>query len=266
LSQSSFNKPRFNVGSQAGGSVPPNPSQGEGEKHSPSQKSPAPSEGNAAEDQVYTCWNEIGVYGDGQCVELQKFIHCRNCPVYSSAGVQLLNRQLTPDYRRERTRHFALEKKATAPAKMSAVLFRIGVEWLGLTTQAFQEIAERRQVHSLPHRRKGIVLGLVNIRGELLICVSVGRLLGLEPAVPRDALRKTHDRLLVVSWESNRLAFPVDEVHGIHRFQPAELKPPPATVAKSSPSCTEGVFLWREHAVGFLDADALFASLNRNLT
>jgi chemotaxis-related protein WspD len=180
--------------------------------------------------------------------------------------VQLLNRQLTTDYRRERTEHFAQGKKVAVPGKISAVVFRISNEWLALATQAFQEIAERRLVHSLPHRRQGIVLGLVNVRGELLICVSLGRLLGLERATSREARGQTHDRLMVVSWESNRLAFPVDEVDGIHRFQPNELKTPPATVAKSNPTWTEGVLTWGDRSVGYLGADKLFASLNRSLT
>ena len=42
--------------------------------------------------EIQACWNEIGVHGDGSCRELQKFILCRNCPVYSSAVVRLLDR------------------------------------------------------------------------------------------------------------------------------------------------------------------------------
>src|SRR5882724_2541617 len=133
-----------------------------------------------ADVDLRTCWSEIGVQGDGSCPKLQEFIHCRNCPVYSNAGVQLLNRPLPPDYRQEWTEHFARKKKTAAPARISAVLFRIESEWLALPTPAFQEVAERRLIHSLPHRRSGLVLGLANIRGELLICVSLSRLLGLE--------------------------------------------------------------------------------------
>src|SRR5262245_44183938 len=136
--------------------------------------------------QVATCWSQIGVYGDSSCSELPKFVHCRNCPVYSSAAVQLLNRALSPEYRREQTDHFAERKKEAKLGKISALLFRVANEWLGLPTQAFQEVAERRLVHSLPHRRQTIVLGLVNIRGELLICASLGRLLGLENPTSRD--------------------------------------------------------------------------------
>src|SRR5438045_1523494 len=130
------------------------------------------------------CWHKIGVYGDGSCPELKRFIHCRNCPVYSNAGLQLLDRPLPADYRRERTAHFAQEKKLPPPARTSALLFRLAAEWLALPTHAFQEVAERRPIHSLPHRRQGPVLGLVNIRGELLICVALGRLLGLGKIAP----------------------------------------------------------------------------------
>src|SRR5439155_15903933 len=155
------------------------------------------------------------------------------------------------EYRREWTIHFAQEKKRAAPSKLSAIVFRINDEWLALPTQAFQEVAECRQIHSLPHRRQGIVLGLVNIRGELLICVSLGRLLGLDRVPRRPLAHTTYDRLLVASWDGSRLVFPVDEVQGIHRFQAQELREPPATVAKSQPNFSEGILVWREKTVGF---------------
>jgi chemotaxis-related protein WspD len=217
-------------------------------------------------DEIFACWHEIGVYGRGSCEELTKFIHCRNCPVYSSAGVQLLDRPLSAEYRRESTEHFAQEKKHATPSKLSAVLFRISSEWLALPTQAFQEVAERRLIHSLPHRRLGVVLGLVNVRGELLICVSLGRLLGLENIPTAENLRTGQHRLMVLNWDGQRFAFPVQEVQGIHRFQPHDIKPSPATIAKSHPSHTQGVFLWRNRSVGFLDGETLFSALNRSLT
>src|ERR1043165_9076046 len=126
------------------------------------------------------CWQSIGVYGNGECRELQKFVHCRNCPVYSKSALQLLERPLPANYRAEWAAHFAKEQTPSPPVRTSAVLFRINAEWLALPTIAFQEVAEQRRTHSLPHQRQGIVVGLVNIRGELLICVSLGRLLGLD--------------------------------------------------------------------------------------
>jgi len=224
---------------------------------------------------VHDCWSTIGVSGNGTCRELQKFVHCRNCPVYSAAGILLLDRPLPADYRRERTGHYAESKQLTQPAKISLVLFRLGPEWLALPTPAFQEVAERRAIHSLPHRRRSIVLGLVNIRGELLICVSLARLLGLEGETSREKSRTVYERLLVANWAghksgarggSTRLVFPVDEVHGIHRLPYDELKEPPATISKSTLTHAQGVFAWRDRTVGVLNADSLFGALNRNLS
>jgi len=218
-----------------------------------------------AED-VETCWNTIGVHGNSSCPELKNFVHCRNCGVFSSAAHRLLDRPLPEEYRREWTAHFAQEKKRAVQTKLSAVIFRISDEWLALPTQAFQEVAERRRIHSLPHRRQGIVLGLVNIRGELLICVALGRLLGLERAPSPHIARTTYDRLLVTNWQNSRLVFPVDEVQGIHRFQGQELREPPATVAKSKPNFSEGILLWERKAIGFLDPALLFSTLDQNLS
>ncbi len=230
---------------------------------------------------VHDCWSTIGVGGNASCRELLRYVHCRNCPVYSAAAVQLLDRPLSDDYRREWTVHFAQEKKLIPQSgtKTSVVIFRLVSEWLALPTQAFQEVAVCRALHTLPHRRRGIVLGLVNVRGELLVCASLGRLLGLSErggkvetlkAESRNQFQlsqfQLRDRLLVANWDGGRIAFPVQEVHGVHRVHGDTVREPPATIAKSIHTYSRGVFAWRDHTVGFLDADALFSELNRNLT
>jgi hypothetical protein len=60
------------------------------------------------------------------------------------------------------------------------MIFRLGTEWLALPASVFQEVAELGAIHSLPHRRSGLVVGLTNVRGgELLICFSLTKLLVL---------------------------------------------------------------------------------------
>jgi chemotaxis-related protein WspD len=205
------------------------------------------------------------VYGDGSCPELQKFVHCRNCPVYSEAGVRLIDRPLPPNYRHEWTQHFAAGKRFAEPGNASAILFRIQNGWLALPTHSLQEIAEKRAIHSLPHRREGLVLGLANVRGELVICISVGHLLEIEGIPSLASLRLHYRRLLVIHWDTSRLAFPVDEVHGPHRFHPQELTPGPSTPARANARCVKGVLSWQDHLAGFLDTDLLLSSLHQRL-
>ncbi|HZQ48646.1 MAG TPA: chemotaxis protein CheW, partial [Verrucomicrobiae bacterium] len=215
--------------------------------------------------EVFDCWNKVGVSGDGSCAELDNFVHCRNCPVYSAAARQLLDRPQPPDYRREWVEHFSRLKNRAVPGKLSAVIFRLGAEWLALPTRAFQEVAEQRRIHSLPHRRQGFLLGVINIRGELLLCVSLARLLGIECAVPDDNQSNVCDRLVVTQWQGSLLTFPVNEIHGVHRYHPEELQAAPATVARSRSNFIRGILSWQNRLVGCLDEDLLLSTLNRSL-
>jgi len=216
--------------------------------------------------EVAGCWSNVGVYGDSSCPELQAFVHCRNCPVYSAAGVKLLDRPLPPDYRQDWSQHFAQEKRFPEAGNSSAILFRIQKEWLALPTHSFQEVAEKRPIHSLPRRGQGVVLGLTNVRGELVICVSLGHFLQIERVSPLETLRVQYGRLLVIQWETSRLAFPVDEVQGPLRFHPRELKATPSTLAHSEGRYTQGLLNWQQFSAGFLDLDLLFSNLHRNLS
>ena len=211
------------------------------------------------------CWNEVGIAGNGTCPELRRFIHCRNCPVYSAAGAQVLDRSLPADYRAEQSQQFAVEQRRSRPGHASAVLFRLGDEWLALPTKAIQEVAERRPIHSLPHRPNGIVLGVTNVRGELLICVSLADLLKIGGLVTGERLRSCYQRLLVVNWEGSRMAFPAEETQGPCRFYPQELQPSPVTLARAKPSHTQGLIPWQRRNASLLDPASLFAELNRNL-
>jgi chemotaxis-related protein WspD len=218
-------------------------------------------------NKLHDCWNHIGVSGDGSCRELAQAIHCRNCPTYSAAAVGLLDRKIDAEYLSRWAQHFRSEKQDAARDTESVVVFRLGAEWLALPAGVFQEVCSLRPIHSLPHRRNGTVLGLANVRGALLVCVSLHALLGIDrtPEANTTHRRLTHERLLVVSRDGARLVFPVDEVHGIHRFAPGGLGEVPATIAKSTATYTRAMLPWQEKAVGVLDEQLLFYSLNKSL-
>lgn len=211
------------------------------------------------------CWRETGVYGDRSCTRLQEVIHCRNCPVYSSTGVQLLDRPLPKEYRETWASHFAIKTKAQESKTASAIVFRIKNEWLAVPTRALQEVTERRPMHSLPHRRQGMVVGLVNVRGELLTAISLGAVLGIQGVPTPKALRLNCQRLLVAGWNGQRFAFPVDEVQGPLRFHPSELEPLAAYPVSGVVCFTPSIFRWQGKSVGCLDCEALFSTLSQAL-
>ncbi len=148
-----------------------------------------------------------------------------------------------------------------AGSRISALVFRLEQEWLALPTQALEQVAQQQPIHSLPHRPQHVLLGLANIRGELVTCFSLGHLLDLQSATSCQALRRQHHRLLVVNWAGTRLAFPVAEVHGPEHFESGQLEIPPATGL----TYTRNLLPWRQRAVGLLDPELLFPTLYRRL-
>jgi len=214
--------------------------------------------------EVTGCWGSYGVYGDGSCQELRNFIHCRNCPVYSSAGTRLIDRPLPPDYRRDWTLHFAKEKRFTETESASVILFRVNGEWLGMPTHSLQEVAEKRAIHSLPHHRAGMLLGVANVRGELVLCVSIGHVLQMERLPRLSAIRRNYHRLLVMQWESNRFGFPVEAVHGPQRFHPEELQPPAAVTGVTVPG-TQALVPWQGTTARLLEPQSLISAVHHVL-
>lgn len=208
------------------------------------------------------CWNAIGVAGDASCPVLRDVIHCRNCSVYTSAGRALMERPPPPGYVDEWTAFLAEAKVRAAPRTLAVLVFRVGDEWLGLDTADVVEIAEARALHRIPHRPGPVLAGVVNIRGQLLLAVSLHGLLRMgEPRAATDD--GPAPRLVVIQRAQETWVFRADEVHGVQRFAPGELTPVPLTVAQGAASLSRGLLPLGERLVGYLDGDALFSTLRR---
>jgi len=220
------------------------------------------------------CWNRIGVHGDRSCPELPPHIHCRNCPVFSAAARTLLDVPAPAGSRQIATGHFARPAQAevghTVGAEMqSVIIFRVRTEWYAIRTAVCLEIAEVRPVHSLPHRRDAAVLGVVNVRGGLLVCISLAVILGAiarPEGTPTQALRRAAvPRLLVARRAAGAVVFPVDEVQGMERFLTRDLKDVPATLAHARASYTRALVALDDRSVGLLDEQLLFSTVERAL-
>ncbi|GMQ87350.1 MAG: chemotaxis protein CheW [Gammaproteobacteria bacterium] len=214
------------------------------------------------------CWNRVGVWSSerASCPELERFVHCRNCDRYSAAGRQMLERPVPAAYRKEWTERFTHTKHNDEDTSKSVLLFRLGDEWLAIDSLFVNEITPVRTIHSLPHKSGTVVKGLVNIRGELKICISIGSILQLEKS--RESYSTDHEileRMIFIEKDGQSFVFPVSEVYGIFHYANSALQATPVTVAKSKQNYTAGILCWDNQHVGVLDHELLFYALSRNL-
>jgi chemotaxis-related protein WspD len=207
---------------------------------------------------VGDCWNRIGVRGDRSCPELLKVVHCHNCPVFANAGRQFLDAPTPPGYLEEWTSRVAQISDEEATNRISILVFRIGEEWLGLPVSAIVEVTPPRPIHKVPHRG-GFLAGLVNIRGELQICIRLAQVLGLSTNEPNPNAEST--RFLIVEYEGDRWASPVDAVDRVWRIPENAFTQPPPTVRRAQTKLTLSVFPAKNRWVGYLDLKRLFHAL-----
>ena len=213
----------------------------------------------------------MGVWGDRTCPELKTLAHCHYCPTYTAAGVRLLERPARPDYLAAQTTQVATSHPQPAPARLfSAAIFRLGQEWFALPAAVLAQALSPVAHHTLPHRSNRTLLGVANVRGQLLLKVSLAPILGLSAGEAIDLDRaqaslQIYPRTLVIekTTESGRTdtwAFDVDELYGI---QPVPLSQLSAPCTHSPGTCTRHVLTLAEKQVSLLDDVRLFEALRQ---
>lgn len=200
------------------------------------------------------CWRTIGVRGgDHSCPRLIEVIHCRNCPVFGEAARSLFDRFEAVDV--AATEH----EVAQSVDERSALVFRLGNEWLAIRTGSLAEVTEDLPVRRIAHRTQGRLEGVVNVRGELRMCVALVEVLELGT---RGAQSNAEARLiLLLEGDGGAVAFRADEVAGLQRFGAGDIEAPPAGLPDALKRCADGMVRVSERHVLLLRDLPLLAAL-----
>lgn len=217
------------------------------------------------------CWRVVGVTGDRSCPELERFVHCRNCPVLGEAARGFFDRPAPEGYLDAWRAVLEEPIDAVEADAASLLVFRLDTEWLALRAETLVEVTPVRRIHSLPHRRGTPLAGLVNIRGELRLCLSLHAILGLAGG-PQTELATGVEidavpRLLVIERPGGRAqdrwVLGVDDVAGVQRVPASALRPVPATVGQAAARCSTALFTWQDRDVAVLDEERLCEALRQ---
>jgi chemotaxis-related protein WspD len=186
----------------------------------------------------------------------------RNKEIFSAN--KLLERSPEESYIQEWTYLLSQETMPTREElhEKAVVIFQLFDEWLALSPLFFSEVTESRSIHSLPHRKNPILMGVVNLRGQLKLCVSLHKLLEINE---QKITSQPFKRLIAIEKEGEHWVFPVHDVFGIYHCNLEQLENVPVTIAKSTANYLKGVIPWRNKSVGYLDEELLFYSLKRSV-
>ena len=136
------------------------------------------------------------------------------------------------------------------------LIFRLGVEWLAFRAQTIAEVTNPRPVHRVPHRSNEIFVGLVNLQGQVQLCVSLHGLLGVPAPSAPARLVVLRDRDRAENW-----AFAADEVVGVQNIARNQLRGVPSTLVNPTVGFSQAVLSWNGRSVGLLDELRVFTTL-----
>lgn len=205
------------------------------------------------------CWRKIGVYGgDQSCPILVDEIHCRNCAVFREAARGLLRRETEP----LPPLSSAVAEREAQP-RTSALIFRLGNQWLGLGCERIAEVAVARAPRRVAHRVSGRMEGLVAVRGELHLCVALIEVLQLGQ---RGEVSGDKSRLILLTPpQAAPIAFRANEVLGLRAIATGEIEEVPSTLPATLAACMAGVVAFEQGRLALIQETALIQAMEEAL-
>ena len=177
------------------------------------------------------CWRQIGVWGKDstRCEKLESVRHCRNCEVFSEAAKRVFQRESSEVELFERSLDLFHTSGVSAHQGDVALLpFRMANTWFCVQPNEVVTVAKDTQVHSIPNRAEGFLLGLVPVEGAIYSCIDLASLFELETIegseLPHGA--GVFKRTLILHIGNKRLAIKVDEVRNFIYFEENAAKDP----------------------------------------
>ena len=226
---------------------------------------------SGSEPGIGDCWNRIGIGGDRTCPELERFVHCRNCPVFTAAARTFFDRPAPEGYLADWARWLATTTADNARGSVtrdghemivaegestSVLIFRLGAEWLAFRASTVAFVTTPRPIHRVPGRSNHVLAGLVNLEGQVQLCVSLHGLLGITPSGPTTRLVVLRDREQAETW-----VFSADQVLNVQRVPRSQWRSPPTTLANPDVGFSEAIVSWNDRSIGLLDERRIFTAL-----
>ncbi len=213
---------------------------------------------------INNCWSTIGIWSqEHSCPRLKEVIHCHNCDVYHQATSYVYDAPMVEEYRDECTRVLREHKKTEKIKSNSVLTFEVYGEWLAIPTRFIKEITSHRPFQRIPHNKNKFVNGIVNIAGEIKLCFSLEKILGL--TLDKNDRRHKFRHVVIAEFEANHYVFPVTQLGEVHRYHDDDFLETPSTRNESSGSFMHGIVRWKHQQVGVIDAELLFSTVTRSM-
>jgi len=133
------------------------------------------------------------------------------------------------------------------------VTFKLSGEVYGINVMQVQEVLRYNEVAPVPGSPV-YVLGIINLRGNVVTIIDTRNRFGLESATPTD-----NTRILVIESEKNVVGIMVDSVSEVVYLKQSEIEKPPSVGREDSAKFIQGVCNKDSELLILVDLDKLLS-------
>jgi chemotaxis signal transduction protein len=148
------------------------------------------------------------------------------------------------------------------------LLFGLGEETAALPARLLRRVTPWARAAPIPHRTTTVMRGMCNIRGELILCADLHRLLGLQTPPrrhpPAEGAGDTR-RMVVIGPQEAPWTFEVDRLVGIERTPVSSIRRPPVTIEYALAAYSTGIAEFHGQVVTVLDGERILSGFQAGL-
>lgn len=145
-------------------------------------------------------------------------------------------------------------EQVTSTDDCLVVEFVLDGQVFGLDVDQVLEVQEVDQPTSV-YRTPDFVLGVMNLRGDVVALIDLARFLGLNGLTDPE-----NHKMLLVEHDGVQGGIVVEEVLGTRRIEQTELEPPPESVDGISQEWIRGIWHDEDHMSVLLDVPSIIQS------
>jgi purine-binding chemotaxis protein CheW len=127
--------------------------------------------------------------------------------------------------------------------------FFVGDALCGMDILKVQEINKLIEMTRVPQAPE-YVLGILNLRGEIVTIVDLGKKLGLKSTEMSDKTRN-----IIVSSNGEHIGLMVEQISDVVQAEWEKVEPPPANIGGVQGKYFTGVFKTEDRLIGILDVE-----------
>lgn len=143
------------------------------------------------------------------------------------------------------------KQKQTVPIQW--VTFRLGDEMYGINVMQVQEVLRLTEIAPVPGAQ-GYVIGIINLRGNVVTVIDLRNRFGLPPKDPDDA-----SRIVIIEADDQVIGILVDSVAEVVELRSSDIEAAPNVGNEESSRYIQGVSSRGNHLLILLDLNKLFS-------